>query len=151
MDYYIEEIKGFRAVGFKRRYDYTKGENFAKIPKFWQDIMENGGFKEVMSLMDSKPEGSLGICANFSHSEFDYFIAVSTSKEVPENMSEIFIETQNYAIFTCMIPEIQDVTRRIMGEWLPSSEYEQAMGAPNFELYPEGDSCKICIPIVKKK
>ncbi len=40
MEYYIEEIKGFRAVGLKRNYNFKNGENFENIPKFWQEIME---------------------------------------------------------------------------------------------------------------
>ncbi len=148
MEYCIEEIKGFRAVGFKRRYNCTNGENFEKIPKFWQEVMENGSFNEVMSLMDSEPFGSIAICGNMKNDEFDYYIATSTSKEVPAGMEEITIETQSYAVFTCKIPEIQDITKRIFSEWLPSSEYQHA-NAPELEIYPDEDSCKICIPIVK--
>ncbi len=149
MEYCIEEIRGFRAVGFKRSYSCVNGENFENIPKFWQEVMQNGEFEQIMSLMDSEPNGSMGICGNMIDLVFDYYIAVSSSKEVPEGMEEIFIETQNYAIFTCKIPQIQDITKKIFSEWLPNSEYVHAENAPELEIYPDEDSCKICIPIVK--
>ncbi len=151
MEYYIEEISGFRAVGFKRSYNYTNGENFENIPKFWQEVMQNGDFNQVMSLMNAEPFGPMGICGNMVDSVFDYYIAVSSSNEVPVGMDEIFIETQSYAIFTCKIPEIQDITKRIFSEWLPNSEYVHAENAAELEIYAEDDSCRICIPIAKAK
>ncbi len=150
MEYCIEEIKGFRAVGLKRSYNCTNGENFVGIPKFWHEVMETGAFGGIMSLMDAEPFGSIGICANMRETDFDYLIAVSSSKDVPDGMEEIFIETQTYAVFTCKIPEIQDITRRIFSEWLPNSEYVHAENAAELEIYPDEDSCKICIPISKK-
>ncbi len=99
--------------------------------------------------MNSSPNGLIGICANMRENDFDYFIAVSTNKEVPSNMDEIFIETQNYAIFDCTMDKIQETTKRILEEWLPNSEYNYIDNTPELEIYPDENSCKICIPIVK--
>ncbi len=149
MDYSIEEIKGFRVVGLKRKYNCTNGENFQKIPMFWQEIMGTGEWNNILTLMEGKPSGVLGVCANFVENHLDYYIAVASNKEVPENMDELFIETQNYAVFTCTMEELQETTKRIFGEWLPNSEYKYVENAPNFEIYPDENSCKICVPIKK--
>ncbi len=151
MEYYIEEIKGFRAVGLKRSFNFKNGENFEKIPFLWKEVMENGTFNNIMSLMDSEPIGVMGISANLRENDFDYYIAVSSSKDVPNNMEELLVPTESYAIFTCTMDKIQDTTRRIYGEWLPSSEYKHVENAPELEIYPDEKSCKICIPIEKLK
>ncbi len=149
MEYYIEEIKGFRVVGLKRNFNFKNGENFEKIPVFWQETMQTGDFHNIIGLMDSEPKGILGICTNLRENDFDYFIAASSSKEVPNNMNELFIKTQTYAIFTCTMDKIQETTKRILGEWLPNSEYNLVENAPELEIYPDENTCKICIPIIK--
>ncbi len=149
MEYTIEEIKGFRAVGLKRTYNCQNGENFAKIPMFWQEVMTNGEFNNVMALMDGDIKGAMGICANFDGMNMDYFIAVASNRDVPTNMEDIFVETQSYITFTCTMDKLQETTKRIYGEWLPNSKYECIMDAPNLEIYPDEKNCKICVPIKK--
>ncbi len=145
MNYRIETIEGFRAIGYKRTYNYTNGENFREIPLFWQELMQNGKFAELMKLNNEKPQGALGICANPRNNIFDYYIAVASQEEGPE-MEVISIKTQTYAIFPCTMDEIQDTTKRILAEWLPNSKYKHT-DAPELEIYPDENSCNICIPI----
>ncbi len=149
MEYEIKEIKGFRAVGLKRNYSFENGENFKEIPKFWQEIMQTGKLNELMGLMDSEPYGTLGISANMTATDFDYFIAVSSTKNTTTDMDQIFVETQNYAIFTASMDNIQDITKYVFSEWLPASEYKFVENAPCLEIYPDENTCLICTPICK--
>lgn len=149
MEYKIEEIKGFKAVGYKRSYNYKNGENFKKIPAFWQEVMEAGNLKVLRELNTDKELFILGVCANMRESDFDYYIATSTTDARPNDMEEINVATQTYAIFTCPLVEVQEVTKRIFAEWLPNSEYSHVPDAPELEIYLDEVTCKICIPIQK--
>ncbi len=147
MEYYIEEISEFRAIGYKRKYSFKTGENFEQIPLFWQDIMQDGRFHKVMALNNKVPAGILGICTNLTDNEFDYFIASASDKSLDDDMEEVFISTQTYAIFTCTMDKIQETTKKIFAEWLPSSGYDHVPNAAELEIYPDESTCKICIPI----
>ncbi len=149
MEYRIEEIGSFRAVGVKKAFNFKTGENFEKIPLFWQEIFMNGVFNKIMEMGNTKPFGALGICTNMRDNDFDYYIGASTDKEIPEGMEELFVEKQTYAIFSCSMDKIQETTQRIFAEWLPNSEYDHAQNSPELEIYPDDKSCEICIPIVK--
>lgn len=63
-----------------------------------------------------------------------------------------------WAIFECigaMPAAIQNLQKRIISEWLPTSGYEYA-DAPDIEAYEDGDQaaedyrCEVWLPIVKK-
>ncbi len=149
MEYYIEEINTFRAVGYKRTYNFKTGENFKLIPLFWQDIMTDGRFNALLPLNTIAPLGTLGICTNLRDNEFDYFIAVASDCDTTDDLEELTIEKQTYAVFTCNMSEIQDTTKRILAEWLPNSEYTHVENAAELEIYPDAETCKICIPIKK--
>jgi DNA gyrase inhibitor GyrI len=96
--------------------------------------------------------GALLVC------DFDYYIAVSSDKSVPDGMEEFVIPAATWAVFECVgaMPEaIQTLQKRVVTEWLPSSGYEYA-DAPDIELYFEGDQsaddykCEVWLPVVKK-
>lgn len=149
MEYYIEEISEFRAIGYKRKYNFKTGENFEQIPVFWNDVMQDGRFNKIMALNNATPAGILGICTNLTDNEFDYFIASASDKPLDDDMEEVFINTQTYAIFACTMDKIQETTKRIFAEWLPSSGYDHVPNAAELEIYPDETTCKICIPIKK--
>ncbi len=150
MEYRIETIERFRAVGYKRSYNFKNGENFEKIPLFWKEIFQTGDCHKITALSSCKPHGILGIVANLRDHDLDYYIAVSTDQKTPDGMEEISIETQSYAIFPCSMDKIQEVTKRILSEWLPNSEYSHVDNAPELEIYPDEIHCEICIPITKQ-
>ncbi len=149
MEFYIEEIKGFRAVGYKRSFEFENGENFVNIPLFWQEIIENGKLDKIICLMNCDPAGTIGICGEMREKDFDYYIAVSSDEDICDDLEDIVIETQSYAIFTCAMDKIQEVTKEIFSEWLPNSDYRYVDNAPELEIYPNENTCKICIPIMK--
>ncbi len=90
---------------------------------------------------------------------FDYYIAVATDRPAPEGTVEYEVPASTWAIFECTGPmprAIQELQKRIVTEWLPTSGYEYA-DKPNIEVYTEGDTqspaykSEVWLPVVKKK
>jgi AraC family transcriptional regulator len=85
-------------------------------------------------------------------------IEAATTKETPDGMAEYIVPECTWAIFECvgaMPTAIQELQKRIITEWLPSSGYEYA-NAPDIEVYFEGDQqaadykCEVWLSITKR-
>lgn len=157
MKYKIEKHKAFRIVGAKRYYDLNIDENFQEIPKFWGEVIQNGQFEQICELSNQKPLGILGVSTCMNGKDFNYYIAAATDKDIPEAMNEYIVPESTWAIFECVGPmpnAIQNLQKRIISEWLPTSGYEYA-DAPDIEVYPAGDTnspdykCEVWLPITK--
>ncbi|HEY9060673.1 MAG TPA: AraC family transcriptional regulator [Pseudobacteroides sp.] len=158
MNYRIEKKEAFRVVGAKRHFDLDVEKNFVQVPKFWGETFQNGMIVEIGQLSNKEPLGVLGISTCMNGKDFDYYIASATDKPKPENMHEYIVPTATWAIFECIGPmpaAIQELQKRIITEWLPTSGYEYA-DAPDIEVYPEGDTsslnykCEVWLPVTKK-
>lgn len=159
MNYRIEEFGEFRLVGYKEKMSMNNGENFSRIPQFWNEACESGKCEKMMEYNDNKNFCCMGVCANQDEKGFDYYIATGSDKEIPKDMVELIVPANTYVIFECIgkMPEgQQDVWKRIFTEWLPTSNYE-IINAPQMEWYSDGDMSlddyrsEIWIPIRKKK
>ena len=158
MNYRIEDKGPFRLVGYKERIGMDNGENFRRIPAFWNEVMESGKCSSMMEYNDSPRLGCLGVCANEGTNEFDYYIATGSDKKIPAEMSALVVPAATYVIFACAgkLPESQqDVWKRIFTEWFPTSNYDIVDG-PQIEWYSDGDSSsddyasEIWIPVRRK-
>ena len=158
MNYRIEEFGQIRLIGWKEYMSMINGENFQRIPQFWQETYQSGKCEEMMKYNDNKNLGCLGVCANAGENGFDYLIATCSSKEIPDGMAELIIQPSKYVIFECVgkMPEsIQNVWKRIFIEWFPAANYELVDG-PQIEWYSDGDMAsdsyksEIWIPIRNK-
>jgi len=158
MNYRIEKKGAFRIVGVKEHYTGGSDESFAKVPLFWQRANAEGITKKLYSMINREPHGIMGVCTWTSKQELDYYIAVAGDGEVLEGMHEFTIPECTWAIFECVgpMPEaIQNLYKRIISEWLPSSGYVYA-NAPDIELYFDGDMdsedyrCEVWVPVEKK-
>ncbi len=169
MDYKIIEKPAFDVVGKARKFTTVNGENFVKIPQFWDEFVnnENGG-KVLMELTREKPGPvtgavELGICYMPEDSknmeEFIYAIGVEKpNKLVPTGLDIVHIPEATWAVFESVGPmpkAIQEVTVKIFQEWFPSTGYEHAP-KPELEVYLPGDPdspeyrCQVWMPIIKK-
>lgn len=164
MKYRIVEQKAFRLVGYKLPTMRMKNfEQFKEIPKFWDEHFANGNFAKLMSINlsekhdNGRVDGVLGICVvpDIDSDALNYYLATAYEKEAPEGMEELFVPDCTYAVFECRgkIPfSVQDMTRRLYGEWLPNSGYEWA-NAPDIERYFDGDPtseeyvCELWLPV----
>lgn len=158
MNYRVEEIKEVRLVGYKERFTMDNGENFIRIPEFWNSVSSSDKINKLMSINDNKHLGCLGVCADGDEKSFDYYIATGSSKPLINGMSEITIPASTYIIFECrgQMPDAQQlVWKKIFTEFFPTSAYEYTDG-PQIEWYSDGDNTsddylsEIWIPVKKK-
>lgn len=158
MNYRIEKKEAFKIVGVKEHYAINIDENFANVPIFWQKTAQSGIMQTICSYLDREPYGVLGVSTCMNGKDFDYYIAVATNKETPSALSEYVVHECTWAIFECvgsMPNALQNLQKRIVSEWLPTSGYEYA-DAPDIEVYFEGNQqaddyrCEVWLPIVKK-
>jgi len=156
MNYKIVDKGSFKVVGKQRRITMADGENFKQVPEFWYDCMKDGSHQWICSKAGKL--GVLGICKDFGKDEFNYMIGVEEIKDtLPKGYISASIPAATWVVFESVgaLPEaIQDLTRRIFTEWLPSTGYQHDC-APELEVYPVGDTsstnyrCEIWIPIKK--
>jgi AraC family transcriptional regulator len=159
MNYKIEKKAAFRVVGVTEHFDMDVEEAFARVPLFWQKTIQSGMIPEILAQLNQPPYGLLGVSTCMNGKDFDYYIAVASGNPTPENMVEYDVPACTWAVFECIGPmphAIQELQKRIITEWLPSSGYEYA-DAPDIEVYTEGDQqsstyrSEVWLPIVKKK
>ncbi|MCG8481841.1 MAG: AraC family transcriptional regulator [Clostridia bacterium] len=159
MNYKIMKKDAFKIIGVKERMNMNIEESFAKVPLFWQKTNQEGIIPRLIELMNQPPFGVLGVSTCMNGKDFDYYIAVSTDKPAPKGTVEYTIPACTWAVFECVGPmphAIQELQKRIITEWLPTSGYEYA-DAPDIEVYTDGDQqspkykSEVWLPVVKKK
>lgn len=155
MNYRIETKSAFRIIGVSQPLHKEIENNFAIVPKMWQDAVVNGTIQKLASLIDTPLKGLLGVSVCNDEEQWKYFIAVSSTKEV-DKFEEYIIPETTWAIFSGSGTNqtIQDLEQRIITEWLPTSGYEYA-NAPDIEVYlnpdPQNAKYEVWIPVKKKK
>ncbi len=155
MNYRIETKGAFRIVGVSVPLEKEIEKNFAVIPSKWQEIATNGTLQRLTQMMNAQPMGVLGISTCNDEEEWRYYIAVSTSMEKGE-LEEYTVPLATWAVFpgSGTNDSIQELERRIVTEWLPTSGYEYG-NAPDVEVYlnpdPQNAQYEVWIPIVKKQ
>ena len=154
MNYRIEKKDSFRIIGISQPLDKEIENNFAVVPKMWQNAAVNGTIQKLAGLMDTAPMGLLGVSACNDAEQWKYFIAVSSTKQVAD-FEEYIVPAATWAIFTGSgtNQSIQELEQRIVTEWLPTSGYEYA-NAPDIEVYlnpdPQNAQYEVWIPVIKK-
>lgn len=161
MDYKIINKDAYKVIGTSIRVSTKEGENYIRIPKFWQEFQLSNLDQKLMKLSPKK--NIFGICMDYNKEleELTYVIAVEKVKDVElGEFEEIEIPASTWAVFQSIGPipnAIQNVWKRIYTEWFPTTCYEHS-GGPEIELYPyEGISpseddfrCEVWIPIIKE-
>ena len=154
MNYRIETKEEFRIVGVSVPLEKDIEKNFQVIPLKWQEIAANGTLQRLIGMMNASPMGVLGVSV-CSEEPWRYYIAVSTSMD-GGNLEEYIVPAATWAIFpgAGTNDSIQELERRIVTEWLPTSGYEYG-NAPDVEVYlnsdPQNAQYEVWIPIVQKR
>ena len=156
MNYRIEQREAFRIVGITQPMQRELEKNFKEVPKLWQKAAMEGTLPKLAGMIDGTPTGVLGVCLASDQEQWKYFIAVTTSKDVPEGMEEYTVPAFTWAIFSGegVCPKaIQELEQSIVRDWLPTSGYEYDNG-PDVEVYlspdPQNAKFEVWIPVVKK-
>jgi AraC family transcriptional regulator len=169
MNYRIEEKGSFRVFGVEEIIDNTNGNNYIRIPKFWEESFKNGTIERLRNVKaDNRIKDLLDVnaimCYDIINSnQFPYMIGVidfDGNVDIPANFKVVNIERYIWAIFRTEShkhsetpQKIQALWKRIYPEWFPNSGYEHAAG-PELELYYSIDNdtaySEVWIPVVKK-
>lgn len=153
MNYRIETKEAFRITGVSVPLEKEIEKNFAVIPSKWQEVSVNGTLQRLVQMMDKEPMGVLGVSVCNKEEVWRYYIAVSSSRE-SEGLEEYIVPAATWAIFPGVgtNQSIQELERRIVTEWLPTSGYEYA-DAPDIEVYispdPQNAKYEVWIPVIK--
>lgn len=155
MDYRIEKREKFRIIGVSKPLEKELEKNFETVPKMWEEAVVSGTLQKLAGAMDSSPKGLLGISVCNEVEDWKYFIAVASEKQL-DGFEEYIIPEATWAIFEGQGTNIsiQELEKRIITEWLPSSGYEYG-NAPDIEVYlnpdPQNAKFEVWIPVVRKE
>lgn len=156
MNYRIEAKEGFRIIGISHPLYQEVEKNFEVVPQMWQKASTDGTIAKLVSLMDSEPNGVLGISICNDLGNWKYYISVASTKETDDTLEECAVPPFTWVIFSGTGPcpqAIQDLEKRIVTEWLPTSGYEYDNG-PDIEVYLNSDTqnaqFEVWIPVRKK-
>ncbi len=166
MDYKIIEKPAFDVIAKSRKFTTVQGENFIKIPQFWDEFKSANYFVTLDKQTGGKPgqvtgANCLGVCiTDIVVEKFTYAIGIEKpGKAAPAGFEVIHIPAATWAVFESIGPmpkAIQDVTVKIFKGWFPSTGYEHD-SKPELEVYFPGDEnslnyhCQVWIPIIKKR
>ena len=157
MNYRIEKKEAFRIVGLSAPMKNNTEENFSVVPGLWGKAAQEGIIPKLASMMNTSVMGILGVSACFDKEQWKYFISVATSLPAEAPLEEYTVPAYTWAIFSGegVCPQaIQELERRIVTEWLPTSGYEYDNG-PDIEVYLEPDPSKarfeVWIPVVRAR
>ena len=158
MDYRIEKIGAFSAVGVKYRVNTEKA--FRQVPMIWQESRQNGISEKLLNLLDVQSEkllnGVLGILSDGDwgkNNDFSYYLAVPYEKESPVDMEKLNFPESQWVVFDAPnLTDIMKAWKHLYTDWVPTSSYSLA-DLPAIECYypPEHNSQnELWIPIVNK-
>lgn len=142
MDYQIVQKPAFDVIGRSRKFAEASEKSLAEIPRFWDEFMNDvKDGSAIVGLINNEPSNtvtgsqSLGVSMCRAGAEkFTYAIGMEGKvRAVPKDFEVIHIPSVRWAIFDSIGPmptAIQDLTRRIINEWLPGTGYAH----PEYEL-----------------
>lgn len=158
MDYKIIKKEGFQLAGLSKKVTSEHEQNYQIIPKFWQEVCQNGTVEKMKIQSDT----TYGVCYNHDTElkEFYYMIGIEDNHiDGVEGCELLEIPESTWAIFESVGPmphAIQKIWKRIYSEWFPATKYEHA-NTPELEVYLPGEAdaedyhCQIWIPIIEKQ
>ncbi|WP_186423494.1 AraC family transcriptional regulator [Lacrimispora celerecrescens] len=156
LNYRIEKKDPFRIVGTAQSLNREIEKNFEIVPQMWSKAAMDGTIPKLASMADGCPGGILGVSICNDLEEWRYFIAAASTKEADDTLEEYTVSSFTWAIFygEGQCPHaIQELEKRIVTEWLPTSGYEYDNG-PDLEVYlnsdPQNARFEVWIPVIKK-
>ncbi|WP_270844896.1 AraC family transcriptional regulator [Thomasclavelia ramosa] len=153
LSFRIEKKDSFKILGISSLLSKELLENFVQIPKQWDKALNDGTLNQLYRLNNQTPLGLLGVNIH-QHEDWRYFIAVSSTNH-NQNFEEYHIGSATWAIFSGHGTNrtLQELQRRVITEWLPTSGYEYA-NTPDIEVYLKADPndaiYEYWLPIIKK-
>lgn len=155
LNYRIEKKESFRIVGISMPLENEIEKNFVIVPQMWGTVAKDGTISRIATMMDGTPMGLLGVSVCNEFDRWRYYIAVASNQPKENDLEEYVVPASMWAIFSgegCS-QSIQELEKRIVTEWLPTSGYEYS-NSPDIEVYlnadPEHAKYEVWIPVTKK-
>ena len=154
LEFRVEKREAFPILGLCFPLRSHIEENFRIVPQMWEQAAAEGTLARLAAQMDGAPQGLLGVSLCQDSQPWRYYIAVASSQP-PGPWEAYTVPASTWAIFPGRGPAsgIQQLERRIITEWLPTSGYEYA-DAPDLEVYqnpdPRNAQYEIWIPVAPK-
>ena len=155
MNYRIVKKEAFRIVGISMGLEKELEKNLEKVPQMWSRAHMDGTIPKLLGMMEQKMPGIMGVSTCNNQEDWKYYIAVASLADTPVGMEDCIIPAFTWAVFSGegVGTSIQDLERRIVMDWLPTSGYEYADG-PDMEVYLNADPVnmkyEVWIPVVRK-
>lgn len=155
MEYRIEKKDEFRIAGISQPLYHEVEKNFEIVPQMWQKAAMNGTLPKLAGMMNGAIIGMLGVSVCNEEERWRYFIAAASSLPIDDTLEEFLVPAATWAIFTGSGTgqSMQELERRIVTDWLPTSGYEYG-DAPDIEVYlnpdPQNTTFEVWTPVVKK-
>lgn len=170
MNYRIESKDAFVVYGIESLMTTDNGENFNAIPQFWLDALGDGRIDKLTRSTNMIPEGPNNLCLVHAicdyrpvegNNSFPYMLfAYKTSKSQTEGYEEVIVPAATWAIFRTenhtvagTSEAIQNLTKRVYTEWMPTADYEKIDGYELELYYGSGSACwsEVWIRVKPKK
>lgn len=138
LQFRVEKKEAFRILGLSCPLDKDLEKNFDVIPSVWNRALEDGTLMKLGALMNQNPQGLLGVSACHTE-EWKYLLAVSSDQK-SSDFEEYEIPSCTWAVFEGAGTNVslQNLERRVLMEWLPTSGYQYA-NVPDIEVYIKAD------------
>lgn len=155
MEYKIEKKDAFRIIGVSAPLHQELEKNFEAVPRLWQKAATDGTIPKLVEMMSGEPTGVLGVSVCSGKDNWKYMIAVASNQMIDSTLEEYLVPAATWAVFSGSGTNlsIQELEKRIITEWLPTSGYEYA-NAPDVEVYlnedPKNAIYEVWVPVVKK-
>lgn len=155
MNYRIIKKEAFRIVGISKPLDKEVEKNFVEVPLMWSNAGADGTIGRLSTMISKDPQGLLGVSLCNAPDNWRYYIGIASDDEVIDGFEEYTVPEATWAVFygEGRLDSIQDLEKRIVIEWLPTSGYEYGT-APDIEVYYDGDphnsKYEVWIPVIRK-
>lgn len=158
MKYRLEEKEDFYVAGIKGKIQYANNTDNCMIRDLWDRFAEDDK-ERLLNHSNHLLHGLIGVSANSTEDEFDYYIAVTVDRDTPlaKETELLHIPDSAWAVFEPAGKRPEDTIdtwKRIFTEWLPNSGY-QSGNTPCLEVYNQEGSesgyvFEIWVPLVKR-
>ncbi|MGG5330659.1 AraC family transcriptional regulator [Enterococcus sp. AZ163] len=159
LDFRIEVKQSFRVVGISIPLFGDFASMTEPVELIWKLAENNGTIQKLKSLMGKESSGLLEVMLPDEHAEsWHYWISVETDAPITEeSLKEYIVDPYTWAIFSYegkTIEETQELGKRVISEWLPTSGYEYDNG-PDISVHANagttGAILEYWLPIEKSK
>jgi AraC family transcriptional regulator len=132
LDFRIEAKESFRVVGISIPLYGDFEDMDEPVKQIWEISENNGTIQKLKGLMGKEPSGLLEVMLPDENIEsWRYLISTATDAPIEESLEEYIVDAYTWAIFSYegkTTQETQDLGKRVISEWLPTSGYEYDNG-----------------------